>query len=104
MTLQGILTEMGFTGGVALRHSDSIDMVMFFLNYNKHNPAVTQSGVIISVGTAPVQAHGKIADTRVCNPLHDRRDFDLNDPGSLDQIEDYLHQMINRCEADDGVF
>ncbi len=98
MLLQDILTEMGFCGGVVLRYSDSIDMVMFFLNYNSHNPAVTQNGDIISVGTAPIKTHGRIADTRVRNPLHGRRDFDLNDPNSLEQIEDYLHKMVDKCE------
>ncbi len=98
MTLRDLLAEMGFNGGTNLRYSSSTEMVMFFLNFDRHNPAVTQCGVVVSVGTAPVQVHGKIADTRVRNPLHGRRDFDLNDPDSLVQIEEYLKQMIDKCE------
>ncbi len=98
MKLQQILAEMGFKGGVTLRYSDTTEMVMFFLNHDRHNPAVTQSGVRVSVGTAPVRVHGTISDTRVRNPLHGRRDFDLNDPDSLDQIEEYLRKMMDKCE------
>lgn len=102
MTLKQLLTELGFAGGVAIRYSDDIDLVIFFMNYNSHNPAVTQSGVIISVGTAPVRTHGKIQDDRTYNPLYGRRDFDLNHPESLSQIDEYLQTMVDKCEVRRG--
>lgn len=98
MTLQQILTELGFDDGVPFRYDEAVDMVIFFLNYNGYNPAVTQSGLLVSVGTAPVMVHGRIGDTRVRNPLHLRRDFDLNHPDSLGLICDYLQVVMDKCE------
>lgn len=93
MTLQAILAELGFPGGVTLRCVDDVEMVMFFLSHDRHNPAVTQRGTLISVGTASAVG----AKSR--NPLHSRRDFDLNEPDSLDLIEDYLGLMVEKCEC-----
>ena len=98
MTLQQILAGLGFTGGVSLRYNENTQMVMFFITHNKHNPAATMAGSVISVGTAPVQVHGKIADTRVRNPLHHRKDFDLTAPDSLEEIEEYLGRMMDKCD------
>lgn len=90
--------ELGFERGVSLRYNATTDMVMFFLNCDGYNPAVIQSGAAISVGTAPIQVHGKLGDTRVRNPLHFKRDFDLNHPDSLEQIGEHLQKMMEKCE------
>lgn len=98
MILQHVLAGLGFAGGVSLRYNEDTQMVMFFLTINRHNPAATLTGSVVSVGTAPVRVHGKIADTRVRNPLHNRKDFDLTDPGSLEEIEEYLGLMMDKCD------
>lgn len=99
MTLQEILMGLGFGRGISIRYNSTTNMVMFFLNHTGHNPTVVQNGTLISVGTAPVQVHGKMGDARIRNPLHFRRDFDLNHPDSLEQIGEHLHLMMDRCES-----
>lgn len=83
---------------MTLRYNKGTDLVIFFFKADGHNPAVTQTGSVVSVGTMPVRIHGRIADTRARNPLHGRRDFDLTQPDSLELIDDCLRAVMDKCE------
>ncbi len=97
MKLLDLLIEMGYKG-VELGYNDTFELVVFFFNIDKHNPAVTKNGTIVSVGTMPIKVHGRVLDGRAYNPLHNRQDFDLASPDSLRGIEDYLIKMMDKCE------
>lgn len=84
--------------GTRIRYQDDVELVVFYLHHDRANPAATLSGSNLSVGTMRTVVEGKIADSRSRNPLDNRHDFDLNDPESLDAIEEMLYKMIEKCE------
>lgn len=97
--LHRILSSMGFGGGVSIRYSYCIDMVVFFMGHRGVNPAVTLSGTIISVGFVESVPRSRVDDNVISNPLNARFDFNLVCPDSLDDMERCLGSIIDRCES-----
>jgi hypothetical protein len=98
MLLLELMSELGFMDGLQLRYDHGIELVVFYINYNRENPAVTQSGMLISVGLL----RSGFRDTegpRTISPLSRRRDFYLDEPTSLEGIEAYLNEMFVKCES-----